>query len=305
MNNNLTDILTEVLIFPYDETIVSRLSEACKTYAKTISLSQYEACIIHLCLDIPDTSFMQAINEATMRSYPVQVYRALAGHVVGFTLSSNQAGIDRILYPLALRNVLKCHQPGSAGIINKCVDSSRFDSIEDYWQKKAEIPAIEHSDLLTNLYDKDAWADSKLEIEDQFENIKSLAKYYCRSMFEKEYETKSLQDNQEAYTFMNDVAQDLISRNWLYAAKDPVKIFKSFSTNRGSAPLSTVKARLQRDNVSTNSDIERTSVYRRYIYTNDYPEIGEKRVSPLSFGIAVFYELLYECLKSENYERTS
>ena len=35
---------------------------------------------------------------------------------------------------------------------------------------------------------------------------------------------------------------------------------------------------------------------------NDYQEIGQKRVSPLHFGIAVFYELLYECLKSENYE---
>ncbi len=302
MNNNLTDILTEVLVFPYDEATVNSLSEACKTYAEEISLAQYEACVLHLCLDIPNTPFMQAINETTKRTYPVRVYRALAGHVVGLALSTDQAGVDKFLYPLALRNVLKCHQPGSAGIINKCIDSSRLDTIECYWRENAEIPAIEPSDLLTELYDKDSWADSSLEIEGQFENIKSLAKYFCRSEFEKKYAVKTFQANQEAYTFMNNVAQDLTSRDWLYAAEDPVKIFKNLHISGGPTTLSTVKTRLLGTNVNTNTNIEKTSVFRRYTYSNDYQEIGQKRVSPLLFGIAVFYELLYECFKSNYYE---
>lgn len=302
MNNNLTDILTEVLVFPYDEATVNSLSEACKTYAEEISLAQYEACVLHLCLDIPNTPFMQAINETTERTYPAQVYRALVGHVVGLALSTDQEGLDKLLYPLALRNVLKCHQPGSAGIINKCIDSSRFDAIEYYWRENAEIPAIEPSDLLTELYDKDSWADSSLEIEEQFENIKSLAKYFCRSEFEKDYAAKTFQANQEAYTFMNNIAQDLTSRDWQYAAEDPVKIFKNLHISGGSATLSTIKTRLRGTNVNTNTNIEKTSVFRRYIYSNDYQEIGQKRVSPLHYGIAVFYELLYECLKSNYYE---
>jgi len=55
-------------------------------------------------------------------------------------------------------------------------------------------------------------------------------------------------------------------------------------------------------NVNTNSNIEKTSVFRRYIYSNDYEEIGQKRISPLHFGIAIFYELLFEYLKFQNYE---
>lgn len=299
MNNNLTDILTEVLVFPYDEATVNILSKVCKTYVKKISLAKYEACVLHLCLDIPSTSFIKAINETTEHNYPTQVYRALAGHVVGLALSTNQKGVDKLLYPLALRNVLKCYQPSSAGIINKCIDSSCFDPIENYWRKHAEIPAIEPSDLFTELYDKDSWADSSLEIEEHFENIKSLAKYFCRSEFEKYYTTKTLQDNQEVYTFMNNVAQDLTSRNWLYVAEDPVKIFKNFHISGGPATLSTIKNRLRGMDDNTNTNIEKTSIFRRFIYSNDYQDIGQKRVSPLHFGIAVFYELLYECLKSE------
>lgn len=302
MNNNLKDILTEVLVFPYDEATVDSLSNACKTYAKEISLAQYEACVLHLCLNIPDTSFIQEINETTEHTYPVQVYRALAGHVVGLALSTNQTDVDMILYPLALRNVLKCHQPGSVGIINKCINSSRFDSIEYYWHKNAEIPAIEPSDLLCDLFNKDSWEDASLEIEEQFENIKSLAKYYCRSEFEKDYAAKFLQGNQEAYTLMNNVAQYLTSRSWLYASEEPVEVFKSLNISRSPIALSTIKVRLQRSDVKIHNNIEKTSVFRRYIYSNDYHEIGQKRISPLHFGIAVFYELLYEHLKSECYE---
>ena len=296
MNNNLTDILTDVLVFPYDEATVNRLSEVCKTYTEEISLAQYEACVLHLCLDLPNTSFMQVINKTTEHTYPAQVYRALSGYVVGLALLTDLADLDKLLYPLALRNVLKCHQPGSAGIINKCIDSSRFDAIEDYWCKHAEIPAIESSDLLTELYDKDSWADSSLEIEDQFENIKSLVKYFCRSEFGKDYAAKTLQANQEVYTFMNNVANDLTSRDWLYAAEDPVKVFKNLHVSGGSATLSTIKTRLRGMDGNINTNIEKTSVFRRYIYSNDYQEIGQKRVSPM------FFELLYECLKSEYYE---
>ena len=52
MDNNLTEILTEALVFPYDETTIENLSEACKTYAAEISLSEYDACVLHLCIDI-------------------------------------------------------------------------------------------------------------------------------------------------------------------------------------------------------------------------------------------------------------
>ena len=302
MLKNLNDILTEVLVFPYDEATVNRLSDICETYARAMDLAEYEACVLHLCLDIPSVSFIKVINETTKLNYPTQVYRALAGHVVRFALSTAQEGMNKLLYPLALRNVLKCHHPSSAGIINKCIDSSCFDVIENYWRKHAKIPAIEPLDLLTELYDKDSWADSSLEIEEQFENIKSLAKYFCRSEFEKYYSTKTLQNNQDAYTFMNNVAQDLTSRNWLYVAEDPVKIFKNLHISGGSATLSTVKNRLRGMNNTTNTNIEKTSIFRRFIYSNDYQEIGQKRVSPLHFGIAVFYELLYECLKSEIHE---
>lgn len=284
-------------MFPYDEATVNSLSEACKTYAEEISLAQYEACVLHLCLGIPDTSFMQVINEATEHTYPVPVYRALSGHVVGLALSAEQTGVDKLLYPLALCNVLKCHQPDSAGIINKCIDSSCFDAIESYWRKKAEIPAIEPSDVLADLYDKDSWSASSLDIEEQFETIKSLAKYFCRSEFGKDYVVKTLQANQEVYAFVNDVAQDLTSRNWLYVAEDPVKVFKNLHVSRGATALSIIKVRLQGMDDNTNTNIEKTSVFRRYIYSNDYQEIGQKRISPLHFGIAMFYELLYECLK--------
>lgn len=139
-------------------------------------------------------------------------------------------------------------------------------------------------------------------IEEQFENIKSLAKYYCRSAFEKDYAAKTLPANQDAYTFMNNVAEDLISRDWLYVVEEPVKVFKNLNVSRGTATLSTIKSQLRMTNVNTNSNIEKTSVFRRYIYSNDYEEIGQKRISPLHFGIAIFYELLFEYLKFQNYE---
>ena len=302
MKNNLNDILTEVLVFPYDETTITSISEACSTYVEEISLEEYEACVLHLCLDIPATSFMQSINESTGHSFPTQVYRALAGHVAGLALSTDQQGVDKILYPLALRNVLKCHQPGSEGIINKCIDASHFNTIEGYWQKKASIPAIEPSDLLTNLYDKDSWADTSLEIDEQFEYIKSLAKYYCRAEFEKDFASKTLQRNQDAYAFMYEAVMNMTSRDWLYAAEEPVKVLKNLGVGGGAATLSTVKSRLGAHEVDTGTDIEKTSVFRRFIFANDYPAIRHQRISPLYFGIAVFYELLYECLKSENYE---
>lgn len=300
MNNNLKDILTEVLVFPYDKETVDSLSGACKTYAEEISLTQYEACVLHLCLNIPDTSFIQTINKITEHIYPVQVYRALAGHVVGLALSTKKTGVDEALYPLALCNVLKCHQPDTAGIINKCIDSSSFDAIEYYWHKNSEIPTIEHSDLLAFLDDKDSFADSSPKIEEQFENVKLLVKYYYRSEFEKDYANKTLAANQDPYIFMNNVANDLTSRDWLYSVEDPVKVFKNLNVSGDSVTLATIKRRITDTN--TNTNIEKTSVFRRYIYSNDYEEIGQKSINPLHFGIAIFYELLFEYLKSKNYE---
>ena len=49
MNNILKDILTEVLVFPYEEETIDRLTEACETYADEISLAEYEACVLYLC----------------------------------------------------------------------------------------------------------------------------------------------------------------------------------------------------------------------------------------------------------------
>jgi len=302
MKNNLTDILTEVLVFPYDVATITSLTEACSTYAEKITLEQFEACVLHLCLDIPATSFMQSINESTGHSFPTQVFRALAGHVVGLALSTDQEGVGKFLYPLALRNVLKCHQPGSEGIINKCIDIPRFNAIEAYWQKNAAIPAIKPSDLLTNLYDKDSWADTSLEIDEQFEDIKSLAKYYCRAEFDKDFANKTLQRNQDAYVFMYEAVMNMTSRDWLYAAEEPVKVLKSLGVGGGATTLSTVKSRLSACRADTGTDIEITSVFRRFIFSNDYPAIGHQRISPLHFGIAMFYELLYECLKSDCYE---
>ena len=121
MERDLKNILTEVLVFPYEEDVVSALEEACTQYAEEIELGQYEDCVLHLCMDIPAADLIQSINTATGRKFPNRVYRALAGYVVGEALSTVSDEDDKVMFPLALRNVMKAKTDNANGIINKSI----------------------------------------------------------------------------------------------------------------------------------------------------------------------------------------
>ncbi len=129
-----------------------------------------------------------------------------------------------------------------------------------------------------------------------------MAKFYCREQFDKKYAGLAVPDNQDVYKFAFQVADDVASQDWLFAPLNPVLTFKNLDLKGSAIALSTIKSRIKEDVNEVLDNIDTTSVYRRYLYANDYDEIGSRRISPLNFAIAVFYENLYERLKSENYE---
>lgn len=302
MERDLSNILTEVLVFPYEESMVSALKDACTQYAEEIELGQYEDCVLHLCMDIPAADLIQNINTATGRKFPNRVYRALAGYVVGEALSTVTDKDDKVMFPLALRNVMKAKTDDVNGIINKSIDSSKFTMVENYWTANNIIPDLDGKEIVTSVLDTSTWADTGLEIEDSFTDIKALAKFYCREQFEKKYAGLVVSDGQDVYKFAYRIADDVASQDWLFAPENPIRILKNINIKGNAIALSTIKSRIKEDVNELLDYVETTSVYRRYLYANDYDELGSRRVSPLNFAIAVFYENLYERLKSENYE---
>ncbi len=100
MERDLKDILTEVAVFPYEQSVVDALKNACLKYVETIGLGQFEGCVLHLCLDIPASDFMESINSQTGRKFPSRVYRALAGYVVGEALDNDSEEDDKVVFPL-------------------------------------------------------------------------------------------------------------------------------------------------------------------------------------------------------------
>lgn len=302
MDRDLNNILTEVLVFPYEQSIVTALEVACTEYVKDIELDQYEDCVLHLCMDIPSASLIQHINTKTERKFPNRVYRALAGYVVGEALSTVTDEDDKVLYPLALRNVLKAKTDDVNGIISKSIDPSCFSGVESYWASNNAIPSLSGKEIVTSVFDLSTWADTGLEIEDSFDDIKALAKFYCRQQFEKKCAGLSVPDNQDVYKFAFQVADEVASQDWLFAPLNPVQTFKKLNLKGSAISLSTIKSRIKEDENELLEDVESTSVYRRYFYANDYDELGSRRISPQNFAIAIFYENLYERLKSENYE---
>lgn len=302
MERDLKDILTEVLVFPYEQDIVDSLTTASKNYAEEITLSQFEDCVLHLCLDITAHELVQSVNTQTGRKFPGRVYRALSGYVIGETISNVEDEDEKLLYVLALRNVLKVKNDEVDGIISKCINPTYFSVVEDYWTDNTDIPSLEGDNLITDIYDKDTWAETGWDIEDSFETLKALAKFYSREQFEKEYSQIVLQDNQDAYKFAYDVAKDVASQYWLFAAENPIRTFKNIGLKGSAIALNTIKSRMRGEDFSAQDGIEATSVYRRYLYANDYTEISTKRISPQSFVVAIFYEFLYERLKSQRDE---
>lgn len=302
MERDLSNILTEVLVFPYEESIVSALEDTCTQYAEEIELGQYEDCVLHLCMDIPAAELIQNINTATGRKFPHRVYRALAGYVVGEALSTVTDEDDKVMFPLALRNVMKAKIDDVNGIINKSIDPSKFAMVENYWTANNIIPDLNGKEIVTSVLDTSTWAATGMEIEDSFADIKALAKYYCREQFEKKYANLTIPANQDKFRFAYSVAEDVASQDWLFAPDNPIRVLKNLNIKGTAIALSTIKSRIKDDMNELHDDVETTSVYRRYLYANDYDELGSRRISPLNFAIAVFYENLYERLKSENYE---
>lgn len=302
MERDLKNILTEVLVFPYEEEVVSALEDACTQYAAEIELGQYEDCVLHLCMDIPAADLIQNINTATGRKFPNRVYRALAGYVVGEALSTVTDEDDKVMFPLALRNVMKAKTDDANGIINKSIDPSKFAMVENYWTANNIIPDLAGKEIVTSVLDMSTWADTGMEIEESFADIQALAKFYCREQFEKKYAGRAVPDGQDVYKFAYSIAGDVASQDWLFAPLNPVQTFKNLNLKGSAIALSTIKSRIKDDMNELHDDVETTSVYRRYLYANDYDELGPRRISPLNFAIAVFYENLYERLKSKNYE---
>lgn len=302
MERDLKDILTEVLVFPYEQSVVDALKNACLKYVETIGLGQFEGCVLHLCLDIPASDFMQSINSQTGRKFPSRVYRALAGYVVGETLDNDSEEDDKVVFPLALRNAMKAKTDDVDGIISKTIDPSSFAAVEEYWEDNIAIPSLEGEDIVTTIFNNDTWSETGLEIEDTYDNIKTLAKFYNREQFIKQFAGTKVSENQDIFAFAYNMADEIASQDWIFTAEDPVQTLKSLELKGSAISLANIKSKIRANSDIVNDDIESVSVYRRYLFANDYEELGTRRISPLVFGIAIFYELLYERLKSEKYE---
>ncbi len=302
MERDLKDILTEVLVFPYEQSVVDALKNACLKYVETIGLGQFEGCVLHLCLDIPASDFMQSINSQMGRKFPSRVYRALAGYVVGEALDNDSEEDDKVVFPLALRNAMKAKTDDVDGIISKTIDPSSFAAVEEYWEDNIAIPSLEGEDIVTTIFNNDTWSETGLEIEDTYDNIKTLAKFYNREQFIKQFAGTKVSENQDIFAFAYNMADEIASQDWIFTAEDPVQTLKSLELKGSAISLANIKSKIRANSDIVNDDIESVSVYRRYLFANDYEELGTRRISPLVFGIAIFYELLYERLKSEKYE---
>ena len=152
------------------------------------------------------------------------------------------------------------------------------------------------------MFENSTWADTGLEVEDTFGDIQTLAKFYYREQFKKEFTDRKSSDNQSIYAFAYQVADEIAAQDWLFTAENPVQTLKSLDLKGPAISLANIKSKIRAPKDMVNNDIETVSVYRRYLYVNDYVELGTRRISPLHFGVAIFYELLYERLKSEKYE---
>ena len=65
MERDLNNILTEVLVFPYEQEVVDSLKEACTQYVENISLEQFEECVLSLCLDVVANGLVEGVNTHT------------------------------------------------------------------------------------------------------------------------------------------------------------------------------------------------------------------------------------------------
>lgn len=302
MERDLNDILTEVLVFPYEKGVVDALTDACSTYVETIELDQFEDCVLHLCLDIPATDLIKHVNTQTGSKFPNRVYRALAGYVVGESLDNDSDEEDYVVYPLALRNAMKAKTDDADGIIRKTIDPACFAAVEEYWEKNINIPSLDGEDIVITIFNYETWADTGLEVEDTFGDIQALAKFYNREQFKKTFTGRKPSDNQDIYAFAYQVAKEIAEQDWLFTTEDPVKTLKSMELKGPAISLSNIKSRIRGNDATVNDDIESISVFRRYLYADDYVELSSNRISPLNFAIAIFYEQLYERLKSMKYE---
>lgn len=303
MERDLTNILAEVLVFPYEQSIVDALAESCSKYVESIEIGQYEDCVLHLCLDIPAHELIQHINTQTGRRYLSRVYRALAGYVVGEALATVSNEDDKVMFLLALRNAMKAKRDDADGIISKTIDPEYFAVVEEYWKENVSIPPLSGKEIVSKkVFENSTWADTGLEVEDTFGDIQTLAKFYYREQFKKEFTDRKSSDNQSIYAFAYQVADEIAAQDWLFTAENPVQTLKSLDLKGPAISLANIKSKIRAPKDMVNNDIETVSVYRRYLYVNDYVELGTRRISPLHFGVAIFYELLYERLKSEKYE---
>lgn len=303
MERDLANILTEILVFPYEESIIDSLTEACSKYVEVIDLGQYEACVLHLCLDIPATGFIEHINTQTGHKFPNRVYRALTGYVVGEALSIVSDEDKKVMFPLALRNVMKAKTDDADGIISMTIDSASFAVVEDYWAENINIPSLKGKKIISStIFENSNWDETGMDMDDSFGDIQVLAKHYCREQFKKKFVGRIPSDNQDIYAFANQVADEIVSQDWLFTAENPVKTIKSLELKGTAISLAKIKSKIGVNLNSVNNDVDMVSVFRRYLYANDYEELGSRRISPQYFCIAIFYELLYERLKTENYE---
>lgn len=303
MERDLANILTEVLVFPYEQSIVDALEDSCSKYVESIEIGQYEDCVLHLCLDIPAQNLIQYINTQMGRNFPNRVYRALAGYVVGEALATVSDEDDKVLYPLALRNAMKGKTEDADGIISKTIDPNSFAIVEEYWKDNIVIPSLNGKDIVSSeIFDKSTWSETGFEVENNFGDIQALAKFYNREQFKRKFKGRKVSNNQDIYAFANQAADEIVAQDWLFTAEDPVQILKNLDLKGSAISLANVKSKKSVNPNVVNEDIEPVSVYRRYLYANDYVELATRRICPLHFGIAIFYELLYERLKSERYE---
>lgn len=303
MLTSLNSILKEVIVFPYNNEMIDTLSSVCQSYAKKISLRDFEACLLFLCQGKRHDGLVTLIEDKAQKVFPDRVYRALAGYIVLWAMVNNElTKQNKVLFSLMVRNVMVFSFTSSDVLVRQCISPEFYDPFDEYWSGQSEIGGLPKSKLFPKIFTSSTFDELGCTAEELYPALQFLAKQNERSVYYKSVSQIRKAEGDDDYSFAVSVVNEIQSYGWHFVDPYPVgTIMKTGLRALRRKTLAQIRDVIDIDKMS-DYKYSASSILLRYLYNNDYPKLSGFKMNPLHFAIALYYELMFESIKECNNE---
>ncbi len=317
MGNLLKELLSEVVVTPYDPKIIERLTEICNDIAEATAVDDIEGYIESFVYNKPDMNFKHCVEDYYAEKYPEEevidlppIFAiVLAQFIAIVCITQYMEGRDQATASLILMNHLLFRKGSLTRLILPNHIKDMLSKIDVYIANQDNIVVDRECGKMKELLSDPDYLDTHYQDADIKAEVRKMAKasyLYQQQLIVGKY--KGVSDKKPYEKTYNFLFELLKHTPWKFTNNDVVALLRQVMTEEEQKKTATiesiVKELVEADAELPYDTLEKSSLLLNYVQSGEKEvpqELKNRRLTVMEFGIYIYYELLLEYIIIEYY----